>query len=66
MNKAKILWVVGVAVVASVIDLVYMFWTRSNTGHNYSRAAWKASGFGSGHYNLMKMGKNIGKGAYKH
>lgn len=59
MNYTKVLWVAGVAVVASVIDLVYMFWMRSNTGGNFNKAGWNAGQFGSGSYNLMKMGKHV-------
>lgn len=59
MNWTKFLWIGGVAVVASIIDLGFLFWQRSNTGHNFSRAGWQAGQLGAGHYNLMKMGKSF-------
>lgn len=65
MNWTKVLWVTGVAVIASVIDLIYMFWSRSGAGGTYAKAGWKAAGFGSGSYNLVKMGKPFyNKGGY--
>lgn len=53
MKPVKLLWITGGVVIASIIDLVYMFWSRSNTGNNFHRAAWKASGLGKGRYNLL-------------
>ena len=59
MNKTKFFWVAGVAVVASIVDLVYMFWSRSNMGHKFGQASWGAGNLGSGHYNLMGIGKTL-------
>jgi len=57
MNWIKILWVAGGIVLACLLDLVYMFWSRSNPGHNFHRAGWQASGLGKGHYDVMKIHK---------
>lgn len=59
INYVKWAWVVGGVVAASILDLAYMFWSRSNSGHNFSRAGWNASTLGRGHYNIMGMAKHI-------
>jgi hypothetical protein len=57
MNYSKVVWVSGAVVVASILDLVYMFWSRSNPGHNFHKAGWHASSLGKGRYDVMKIGK---------
>ncbi len=57
INYVKWGWVLGGVIAASVLDLVYMFWTRSAPGHSFHRAGWQASALGRGHYDVMKLGK---------
>jgi hypothetical protein len=57
MNYVKWGWVVGGIIIASIIDLVYMFWSRSSPGHNFHRAGWQAGTLGKGRYDIMKLGK---------
>jgi len=59
INYTKWLWVGAGVVVASIIDLVYTFWSRSSPGHNFHRAGWQASGLGKGRYDLMKLGRTF-------
>lgn len=55
MSISKIIWVAGGIVLASIIDLAYMFWTRSDTGSALHKASWKSSGLGRGQYNVLPL-----------
>jgi len=55
MNWTKLVWVGGIAVVSSIVDLGYLFWSRSQSGQNFGKAAWKSAGFGKGHYSLTSF-----------
>jgi hypothetical protein len=59
MNWTKIALVVGGVVVASVVDLVYMFWSRSPGGARFGRSIWNSSMLGKGHYNVMGVAKHL-------
>lgn len=65
MNISKLLWVSGGVVIACLVDLVYMFWSRSSTGHAFHRAGWNSTGFGKGKFSVMGAANHMyGKGKY--
>lgn len=51
MNRA--LWIVGGVALATVLDLAYMFWSRSQAGSTYGKSIWHGARFGSGKYSVM-------------
>jgi hypothetical protein len=51
------LYIVGTVVVACIADLVYMFWSRSQTGGSLNKAGWNAAGLGRGKYNIMTLAR---------
>lgn len=57
MTLGKFCWVLGGVIAASMLDLGYMFWSRSNAGSSFNKAAWNAGTLGKGSYNIMKLGK---------
>jgi hypothetical protein len=59
MNYVRGLWIVGGVVVASVLDLCYMFWSRSNAGGRFNKAIWNSSGLGRGNFNVMRAAKHM-------
>lgn len=61
MNYNKIGWTIGGVIVASVLDLVYMFWSRSPSGSKFNKAVWNSSGMGRGNFSIMDAAKYISK-----
>lgn len=57
MNYLKYAWIGGAVVLASILDLGYMFWSRSNPGQNFRKAGWHSGMMGKGRFDLMKMGR---------
>lgn len=66
MNITKFLWIGGAAVVACIADLLFMFWSRSQTGGKFNKAIWNSSGLGRGNFNIMGAAKHMSqKGKYR-
>lgn len=59
MTIVKMLWITGGVVAASVLDLVYMFWSRSQPSGKLNRAIWNSSNLGRGHFNVMRTVKHL-------
>jgi len=59
MNWTKIVWIGAGVIVSSVLDLGYMFWSRSSAGGKFNKAIWNSSGLGRGNYNLMRVAKHM-------
>jgi hypothetical protein len=62
MTIGKVLWITGGVIAASVLDLVYTFWSRSQPGGILNRAIWNSSNLGRGRFNVMNIAKHV---AYK-
>lgn len=59
MNYTRIVLVCGGVVIACIVDLVYLFWSRSQSGAQFSRAIWNAHALGKGNYNIMGAAKHL-------
>lgn len=65
MRIAKYFWIGGGIVLASMLDLAYMFWSRSQSGGNFNKAIWNSTGIGKGKFNIMGAAKHFSnKGKY--
>lgn len=64
MTHGRLLWITGGVIVASILDLAYMFWSRSATGTRFGKAAWNAGGLGRGRFNVMNVAKNLSHKSY--
>jgi hypothetical protein len=65
MNSGRILWIGAGVVLASVLDLVYMFWSRSQAGGRFNKAIWNSSGLGRGRFNIMGAARHMGNRGYR-
>jgi hypothetical protein len=59
LNYARLVWVVGGVVLASILDLVYLFWSRSAAGGRFNQSVWNAAAMGKGHYDIMNVAKHL-------
>lgn len=59
MKGTRFLWILGGVMVASVLDLAYMFWSRSQTGMRFNKSVWNASSLGRGRFNVMGAAKML-------
>jgi hypothetical protein len=59
MNIARLAWIGGGVIIASILDLGYMFWSRSAAGGKFNKAIWNSSGLGRGNFNVMRVAKHM-------
>ncbi len=65
MNSGRILWIGAGVVLASILDLVWMFWSRSGTGGNFNKSIWHSTGLGRGRFNIMGAARHMSNRGYR-
>lgn len=48
----------GGVVAATLVDLIYMFWSRTGQSTPLTKASWNSSSMGKGKFDVIKTFKN--------